>query len=97
MNLNNETNTLITMLFVGLITAVGQMLSSGEKVTWKHVVGRCITTSVLALAAGSILVWVPNVSPLALVGVSAMLSSLGTSALERMLQKQLEKKGAKHD
>lgn len=39
------------------------------------------------MAAGAVLVWVPDVPMLGQIGVAAALASLGTSGLERLFQR----------
>lgn len=78
---------------VGALIAVGQILSSREPITWRIALGRCLTSSGIALAAGAVLTWANVSDPLALVGVAAALSSLGTSGLERVVQRAIGIKG----
>lgn len=89
---SDEAKTLLTMLLVGVISAIGNLLTCGEPISWRHALGRCITSGILAMAAGSVLVWLPNLSELALIGLSAAFASAGTSALERLLQKYIPNK-----
>lgn len=73
---------------VGLVVGVGQILASREPVTLRVAVGRCLTTAGLAVGAGAAMTWT-NLDPLALVGLAACVSSLGTSGLERIAQRAL--------
>lgn len=77
---------LVGMTLTGLIIGLGQILGSTEKLTVRLVVGRALSSTGLALVAGLILIQIPNITLLPLIGLSALISSLGTSALERMLQ-----------
>jgi len=54
------------------------------------VIGRAICTGGVAMSAGAVLVWVPELSILGQVGVAAALASLGTAGLERLLGRVLE-------
>lgn len=92
-HLEKETQAFFVMLLIGVAAGLGQLLSSDEEITRRLMVGRCITSGVLAIASGSILVWIPNLPDLALYGLSAALASLGTSALERFLHRYL---GGRH-
>ena len=47
-------------------------------------------TGGLAMAAGVVLVWVPELSMVGQIGVAAGLASLGTSGLERAFQRVIE-------
>ncbi len=79
------------MLFglIGIITGLGHLMASKEVLTWRIVAGRCLSTAGIATAAGVVLLAFPGVSPLAQIGVAAALASLGTSGLERLIQRVL--------
>lgn len=73
----------------GIIIGLGQLLASKEELTARIIWGRAMSSLGLSLAAGTILIQFPEIPPLALIGVGAVLASLGTSFLERFLQKKL--------
>lgn len=75
--------------FVGLCIALSKLLDSKEKITPRIAIGRALSTSGIAMAAGLILIWFPNVPWVAQLGAAAALASLGTSGLERLFQKVL--------
>lgn len=77
---------------VGVSIGVGQLLASGEVLTWRIVIGRALSTGGLAMAAGAVLVWVPELPLGGQLGIAALLASLGTSGLERMLQRVIQGK-----
>lgn len=74
---------------VGITIGVGQLLASKERLTLRIVIGRMLSTGGLAMAAGAILVWVPNLHLIGQMGIAAALASLGTSGLERLFQRAL--------
>ena len=76
----------LLMLVVGIIAGMGQLLASDEKLSTRLVIGRAISSGSLGLAAGMLLIWYPNINPLAMCGLAALLSSVGTSGLERIIQ-----------
>ena len=77
-------------LLVGVSIGIGQLLGGNERLTLRLVVGRALSTGGLAMAAGVILVWVPELSLVGQIGVAAGLASLGTSGLERAFQRVIE-------
>lgn len=79
---------------VGALIGVGKLMSSGEPLSARLVIGRAISTGGIAMAAGAVLVWVPGLSLLGQIGVAAGLASLGTSGLERVLSRVIGGKGA---
>ena len=72
---------------VGISIGLGQLLASGEVLTARIIIGRSLSTGGIAMAAGAVLVWVPDVPMLGQIGVAAALASLGTSGLERLFQR----------
>ena len=74
---------------IGVLTGLGQLLASKEQLTWRIVIGRCLSSAGIATAAGVILIAMPNLNPLAQIGLAAALASLGTSGLERLNQRIL--------
>ena len=75
---------------VGIVIGFGQLLSSNERLTFRLLLGRALSTGGLAMAAGVVLVWVPELSMAGQMGVAAGLASLGTSGLERAFQRAIE-------
>lgn len=74
---------------IGMLTGLGQLLASKEVLTWRIIVGRCLSTAGIAMAAGVVLLVVPGLPLIAQIGVAAALASLGTSGLERLIQRAL--------
>ena len=74
---------------IGILTALGQLLGSKEDLTWRLVIGRCLSTAGIASAAGVVLLVFPAIPPIAQIGVAAALASLGTSGLERLIQRTI--------
>lgn len=77
------------MTLTGLLIGFGKLLSSNEKLTTRIVLGRAITSSGLSLGAGIALLKIPDMPIIALIGISALVSSLGTSVLEKLCQHYL--------
>lgn len=69
---------------VGILIGIGKLMVQGGEHPKRVWIGRAISTGGIAMAAGSILVWVPSLPLLGQIGVAAALASLGTSGLERM-------------
>lgn len=79
---------------VGISIGLGQLLASPERLTPRIIIGRALSTGGLAMAAGLVLVWVPDLPLIGRVGVAAALASLGTSGLERIFQRVMQGRGA---
>lgn len=79
----------ILFAVIGTLTGLGQLLASKEVLTKRIILGRCLSTAGIAMAAGIVLLIVPGLPPIAQIGVAAALASLGTSGLERMIQRAI--------
>lgn len=79
------------LAMAGLITGLGNLLASSEVLTWRIVVGRAISSAGLGASAGFALQFAPDMPLPAIVGLACILASLGTSGLEKLLQKWLSK------
>lgn len=79
------TETLLMLGTFGLVIAMGKLLTSNAKMTWKLVVGRAISTTALSLSAGVVLLFYPEAPTLALIGVGGLLGSLGTSGIQKLI------------
>ena len=74
----------------GIVAGLGQLLASSEKLTARIVIGRAMSSAALGVTAGTALTWIPNMPLEASMGLACLIASLGTSGLERLLQKFLE-------
>jgi len=83
----------LLLTFVSLLFGLGGILRSKEKQSWRIIVGRCLTSAGLGMSAGAVLVFFPTVPLVAQMGVAAALASLGTSALERVIQRSFPRSG----
>jgi len=54
------------------------------------IVGKSVCIGGIAMAAGTVLIWVPDLPLTGLIGVAAMLGSLGNAGLERLLMRIVE-------
>lgn len=78
---------------IGVGIGVGQLLASTERLTVRIIIGRALSTGGLAMAAGLVLVWIPDLPMIGQMGVAAALASLGTSGLERVFQRVIARGG----
>lgn len=70
---------------IGVVVALGKLLASTEKLTWRLVLGRAFVSAALAVAAASVLAFIPGISQLALIGLASAFSVLGEQFLEKLL------------
>ena len=93
--MNADRESLISHLatwIIGALIGVGQMLSSDEKHSLRKIIGQAIVSGGLGAASGTLLLLIPNAPIMAVLGASAMIASLGTSALEKMLKAYTDRK-----
>ena len=73
----------------GLVVGLGQLLASEEKLTKRIVIGRAMSSAGLGAASAGILAWLPDLPLVAQLGIACTMASLGTSGLEKLLQRVL--------
>lgn len=86
-------DALTGMTLTGIAIGLGQLLGSNEELTPRLVLGRAISSAGLSLCAGVALLHIPEMPIIPLIGLSALLASLGTSTLEKLVNRYLGGKG----
>ncbi len=93
--------TIWTVGIIGAVIGIGQLLASADKITLRYALGRSILSTGIALSSFTVLAWLPDASPAMLVGVSALMASLGSSGLtllaQRFLNARIEINARKQD
>lgn len=74
---------------IGIAISLGQSYRDRERET-SVIIGRSVSNGGLAMAAGIVLIWWPEIPLLAQIGVAAMLGSLGTAVIEKLALKYIE-------
>ena len=87
--MQDHEKTLLQLLFIGAVIALGKILTSNEKITPRLVAGRVILGSAISVAAGAALVQFPDMPPLAVNGLGAGLGILGYQFCELWLRRRL--------
>lgn len=87
--------TLITLAVIGGLIAIGKVLISDVKITVRLFLGRTILGSGLSLVAGTALVHFPQLSPLAVCGLGALLGIAGYQVFEIWIRRRLNVTGEK--
>jgi hypothetical protein len=77
---------------VGAVIGMAQLFGSTEPITWRLAIARAVTVGGLSVAAGAILIWLPETSLLGQIGLAAALASLGTSGLERLIVRYVDRR-----
>ena len=87
MDINKELSAAGGLVLIGAAIGVGQLLASKETMTTRLVAGRALVSGGLGLAAAAILAWMPDLGFYAQMGIGAALASVGTSGVERMVNR----------
>lgn len=82
------TKTILGLVTTGALIGVGKLLVSSEKITFRVVLGRAILGSATSLLAGIILWQIPNIHPLALLGIGSGLGIIGQQYIEKLLRQK---------
>lgn len=77
-----------TLAFIGALIAIAKTLDSDEPLTPRRMIGRAILGSAVSVVAGAALIQFPNIHPLAVNGIGAMLGILGYQSVEMWLHKR---------
>lgn len=89
--MQDHERSFLTLLLVGAAIGIGKLLVSDEQITTRLIVGRALLGSAASLMAGIALLQVPDISPLALLGIGSALGIVGAQYLEAFLKKRAEK------
>lgn len=87
--MDKHEQTLFWVALFGAFLGIGQLLASQDPIKPRAALGRAIVSCGIAVSSFSILAWIPDASTPLIVGVSALLASLGTSGLTMMIQRIL--------
>lgn len=90
--MKTEDELILKVMLIGALVAVGKLLAGNETLSIRKVVGRTILGSASSMVVFCILVHRPNLSELAIVGLSSLFGILGHSAIEYLVMKYLDKK-----
>lgn len=87
---DHEKNVLM-LIAVGAFIGVGKLLVSDEAISVRLVIGRAILGSAATVMAGIALLQVPDISPLALLGIGSALGIAGAQLIEMWIKRKAEK------
>lgn len=74
--------SLYSLLIIGALIAIGNVLTSNDPITPRLFAGRVILGSLVSVVAGAVLIQIPDASPLAIQGLGAALGIAGYQAVE---------------
>lgn len=74
---------------MGASIGVAKLLLSSNELTIRVMLGRAIMGSATSLVAGVVLLQIPNLNPMALLGIGSGLGILGQQYVEKMLKDRI--------
>lgn len=86
--MEEHNKTFITLLIMGAVIALAKTLAGDEPITVRLFVSRMILGSAVSVMAGALLVWWPDISPLAVTGIGSALGIAGYQCVEMWLKKR---------
>lgn len=89
---NGETSLLAKLVLIGALIAMGQLLVSNVRITFRILLGRVILGSATALMAGVALIKFEHLNELTIIGIACALGILGSTVIEEFLRRWLEQR-----
>lgn len=85
--------SILMLIVIGGLIGMSKLLVSKEPLSVRLLIGRTILGSATSLIAGVVLLQIPNVSPLALIGLASSLGILGSTFIEEYLKNRVKNLG----
>ncbi len=79
---------ILSLIVLGAFIGLGKLLVSSEALTLRLVFGRIFLGSGSSLVACTIVMQIPDISPLALLGIGSALGIAGASVIEAWIKKR---------
>ncbi|KKI45051.1 phage holin family protein [Hafnia alvei] len=83
--------TVVTLFLTGALIVVGKVLAGGEPITPRLFIGRMLLGGFVSMVSGVVLVQFPEINPVAIYGIAAMLGIAGYQVVEIFIQRRLNK------
>ncbi|WP_353192096.1 holin [Pandoraea pnomenusa] len=80
--------TVIGLLVLGAAMGLGKLLVSDEVLTTRVIAGRTILGATTTMIAGVVLIQIPDIPPLALLGIGSVLGTVGAQFIELQLKRR---------
>ena len=80
--------TFLELIIMGALIGVAKLLVSSEQLTSRVVAGRAMLGSATSMVAGIALLQIPDLPPLALLGIGSALGIVGSQYIEILLRRK---------
>lgn len=85
--------SILMLIVIGGLIGMSKLLVSKEPLSVRLLIGRTILGSATSLIAGVVILQIPNVTPLALIGLASALGILGSTFIEEYLKNRVKNLG----
>lgn len=73
---------------MGALIGIAKLLVSSDELTFRLIAGRAVLGSATTMVAGIALVQIPNLDPIALLGIGSALGIVGSQYIELLLRRR---------
>lgn len=80
--------TFLALVVTGALIGIAKLLVSSEVLTFRLILGRALLGSATSMVAGVVLVQIPDLSPIALLGIGSALGIVGSQYIELLLRRR---------
>ncbi|AOI60383.1 phage holin family protein [Burkholderia diffusa] len=80
--------TILELIVMGGLIGIAKVLVGSEHLTFRLVAGRAVLGSATSMVAGIALLQIPDLPPIALLGIGSTLGIVGSQYLEVLLRKK---------
>ncbi len=85
--------SILMLIVIGGLIGMSKLLVSKEPLSVRLLIGRTILGSSTSLIAGVVILQIPDISPLALIGLASALGILGSTFIEEYLKNRVKNLG----
>lgn len=89
--MQDHEKSVLILISIGALIAIGKLLASPEQLTVRLILGRALLGSATSMIAGVALLQVPDLSPVALIGIGCALGIVGSQYLELWFKRQADR------
>ncbi|KVL66572.1 phage holin family protein [Burkholderia ubonensis] len=83
--------TILELVIMGGLIGVAKVLVGSEQLTYRLVAGRAMLGSATSMVAGIALLQIPDLPPMALLGIGSALGIVGSQYVELLLRRNAKK------
>ncbi|KVE27261.1 holin [Burkholderia singularis] len=80
--------TILELIIMGALIGIAKVLVGHENLTFRLVIGRAMLGSATSMVAGIALLQIPDLPPIALLGIGSALGIIGSQYLEVLLRRK---------